>query len=171
MVGVWCLNVMELTVFLVWWGKDRFKKSSDKSSYKVNVFFSWFLSIWCDQKTVCTYTKKPHILLTSKSFTMRGASDSCMGLAWRWCGASVFCGRTKRTSHHPTIFARMIGGWICLYSRNAVFYIMDDVIMDDATCLWGTSIWYVVSRILTSPDDKRECFLRFGMFIACTRTV
>lgn len=103
--------------------------------------------------------KKTHILLTSKSFTMRGASDSCMGLAWRWCGASVFCGRTKRTkqtSHHPTIFARMIGGWICLYSRNAVFYIMDDVIMDDATCLWGTSIWYVVSCILTSPDHKRE---------------
>ena len=40
-----------------------------------------------------------------------------------WCLSVLWEDETDETDqHHPTIFARMIGGWICSYSWNCCFF-------------------------------------------------
>ena len=108
-----CLNVMEF-IFCFLFGEERIDSKNLLTkvlTQLIYIFFSDFYQFYVIKKQIYTYTKKTHIL-TSKSFTMRGASDSCMGLAWRWCGASVFCGRRKngRNGRNATT-QQFLPGW------------------------------------------------------------
>lgn len=106
MVGVFeCYGTYFL--FLVWWGKDRLIKHllTKVLTQFFFIFFSGFLyvSILCDQKTVCTYTKKNAYTTYIEEFynarSQRFLHGPCLKMVW--CLSVLWEDETDETDQPP----------------------------------------------------------------------